>query len=87
MIKLQYLIYLSLCLTYIYAFGAENNRRVLVLLDHLGIRETHSTFFKSLKDAGFQITYKTADDSSLSLTRYGDHLYEHLVLFSPSVAG
>ena len=38
-------------------------------------------------DRGFELTYKTADDSSLSLIKYGEFLYENLVLFSPSVEG
>ena len=63
------------------------SKRLLVLLDNLGIRETHSTFFKSLKDRGFQITYKTADDSELALSKYNEYLYDHLILFSPNVAG
>ena len=63
------------------------SKRLLVLLDSLGIRETHSTFFKSLKDRGFQITYKTADDSELALSKYNEYLYDHLILFSPNVAG
>lgn len=62
------------------------SKRLLVLLDTLGIRETHSTFFKSLKDRGFQITYKTADDSELALSKYNEYLYDHLILFSPNVA-
>jgi oligosaccharyltransferase complex subunit beta len=86
MIKIKYLLFLSLCLTFVYVSASEN-KRVLVLVDHLGIRESHSTYFKLLKDNGFQLTIKTADDASLSLSKYGEYLYENLVLFSPSVAG
>lgn len=57
----------------------------LVLLDNLSVRESHSIFFKSLKDRGFELTVKTADDPSLSLVKYGEFLYDNLVLFSPSV--
>jgi oligosaccharyltransferase complex subunit beta len=85
MIKIKYLLFLSLCLTFVYVTASEN-KRVLVLVDHLGIRESHSTYFKLLKDNGFQLTIKTADDASLSLSKYGEYLYENLVLFSPSVA-
>lgn len=60
-------------------------KRVLALLDNYGVRETHSTFFKSLKDRGFQVTYKVADDSDLALTKYSEYLYDHLVLFCPNV--
>lgn len=62
-------------------------KRLLVLLDSYGQRETHSTFFKSLKDRGFQVTYKTADDSDLTLTKYNEYIYDHLALFCPNVAG
>ena len=31
------------------------------------------------------MTYKVADDPSIVLKKYGSFLYDHLVLFSPSV--
>lgn len=57
----------------------------LVLLDNLAIRETHSIFFKSLQDRGYTLTFKSADDSSLILSKYGEFLFEHLIIFAPSV--
>ena len=63
----------------------EENPRVLVLLDNFAIKESHSTFFKSLTDMGFSLTYKTADDPSIVLKKYGAFLFDHLILFSPSV--
>ena len=62
-------------------------KQVLALLDNYGVRETHSTFFKSLKDRGFQVTYKVADDADLTLAKYGQYLYDHLILFCPNVVG
>ncbi|TWW56270.1 Dolichyl-diphosphooligosaccharide--protein glycosyltransferase 48 kDa subunit [Takifugu flavidus] len=59
--------------------------KTLVLLDNLNIRDTHSIFFRSLADRGFDLTFKTADDPSLSLIKYGQFLYDHLIIFSPSV--
>ena len=38
-------------------------------------------------DRGFDLTFKSADDPGLKLTSYGEYLYEHLVLFCPSVEG
>lgn len=61
-------------------------KRLLVLLDNYSTRETHSTFFRSLRDRGFQITFKTADDSELALTKYSEYVYDHLALFCPNVA-
>ena len=63
------------------------NGETLVLLDNLAIRETHSQFFKSLQDRGYQLTFKSADDPGLTLIKYGEYLYKHLILFSPSVEG
>jgi len=57
----------------------------LVLLDNLALRETHSMFFKGLQDRGFHLTFKTADDPGLTLMKYGEYLFQHLVIFSPSV--
>ncbi|GFU77772.1 dolichyl-diphosphooligosaccharide--protein glycosyltransferase 48 kDa subunit [Trichonephila clavipes] len=42
-------------------------------------------FFKGLQDRGFQLTFKTADDPGLTLIKYGEYLFEHLIIFSPSV--
>jgi hypothetical protein len=62
-------------------------KRLLALLDSYSVRETHSSFFKSLKDRGFQITYKAADDADLALTKYNEYVFDHLVLFCPNVVG
>ncbi len=43
--------------------------------------------FSPFSDRGFDITFKTADDPSLSLIKYGQFLYDHLIIFSPSVEG
>lgn len=61
------------------------NGPTLVLLDHLSLKESHSIFFKSLQDRGFDLTFRLADDATLSLTKYGNPIYKNLILFSPSV--
>nr|CAG4648634.1 EOG090X05EE [Polyphemus pediculus] len=70
---------------FISASLSSANQETLVLLDNLAIRETHSIFFKSLTDRGFSLTFKSADDSSLVLSKYGQYLFQNLVIFSPSV--
>lgn len=67
------------------SFACANAEKTLVLLENTAVKETHSIFFGKLKDAGFELTFKTADDSSLALTKYGEYLYKHLVVFAPSV--
>ena len=64
---------------------AVGDNRVLVLLENLTVKETHSIYFKALQDSGFDLTYKVADDSSLHIKKYGQYLYEHIIVFSPSV--
>uniref|UniRef100_A0A3B5KRV5 Dolichyl-diphosphooligosaccharide--protein glycosyltransferase 48 kDa subunit n=1 Tax=Xiphophorus couchianus TaxID=32473 RepID=A0A3B5KRV5_9TELE len=65
--------------------GAMADGKTLVLLDNLNIKDTHSIFFRSLADRGFDLAFKTADDPSLSLIKYGQFLYDHLIIFAPSV--
>ena len=63
----------------------EMAERVLVLVDNLSTKETHSLFFKNLVKDGFTLTFKVADDPNIQLKKYGVYLFEHLILFSPSV--
>ncbi|KAH7661742.1 Dolichyl-diphosphooligosaccharide--protein glycotransferase protein [Dioscorea alata] len=69
-----------------FSFSEENptDRRILVLVDDLAIRSSHSIFFKSLETRGFDLDFKLSDDPKLTLQRYGHYLYDGLVLFSPS---
>lgn len=73
-----------LCFLCIFAF-ANAGGPTLVLLDNLAIKETHSIFFKTLQDGGYNLTFKLADDASLQLSKYGEYLYEHLIIFAPSI--
>ncbi|VDN07648.1 unnamed protein product [Thelazia callipaeda] len=59
--------------------------KILVLVDNLNVRETHSIFLKSLTERGHELVIKTADDQTLSLTKYGVRLYDHLIIFAPGV--
>uniref|UniRef100_A0A8B9Q0F6 Dolichyl-diphosphooligosaccharide--protein glycosyltransferase 48 kDa subunit n=1 Tax=Apteryx owenii TaxID=8824 RepID=A0A8B9Q0F6_APTOW len=65
--------------------GAEGGPRTLVLLENGNLRDTHSLFFRSLADRGFDLTFRTADDPGLSLIKYGEFLYDNLIIFSPSI--
>ncbi|XP_058081912.1 dolichyl-diphosphooligosaccharide--protein glycosyltransferase 48 kDa subunit [Magnolia sinica] len=69
------------------AFSPENptDQRLLVLLDDLAIKSSHSIFFNSLRSRGFDLDFKLAEDPKLSLKRYGQFLYDGLILFSPSI--
>ncbi|XP_043804691.1 dolichyl-diphosphooligosaccharide--protein glycosyltransferase 48 kDa subunit isoform X3 [Manihot esculenta] len=68
------------------SFSPESptDRRILVLLDDFSLKSSHSIFFNSLKSRGFDLDFKLADDPKLALQRYGQYLYDGLVLFSPA---
>ncbi|XP_046820250.1 dolichyl-diphosphooligosaccharide--protein glycosyltransferase 48 kDa subunit [Vespa crabro] len=68
----------------IFAF-ANAGGPTLVLLDNLAIKETHSIFFRTLQDAGYSLIFKLADDANLQLSKYGEYLYQHLIIFAPSI--
>lgn len=61
------------------------DRRVLVLLDDLAVKSSHSLFFKTLQSRGFDLDFKLADDPKIGLQRYGQYNYDALILFSPTV--
>ena len=69
-----------------YSFSPENptDRRILVVLDDIGLKSSHSIFFKSLQTRGSELDFKLADDPKISLQRYGQYLYDGLILFSPT---
>ncbi|KAK6152969.1 hypothetical protein DH2020_012608 [Rehmannia glutinosa] len=60
------------------------DRRILVLLDDLSLKSSHSLFFSSLQSGGFDLDFKLADDPTIAVKRYGQYLYDGLILFSPS---
>ncbi|XP_043709675.1 dolichyl-diphosphooligosaccharide--protein glycosyltransferase 48 kDa subunit-like [Telopea speciosissima] len=69
------------------SFSSENptDRRILVLLDDFAIKSSHSIFFKTLQTRGFELDFKLADDPKLTLQRYGQYLYDGLIIFSPTI--
>ncbi|KAL3527070.1 hypothetical protein ACH5RR_011726 [Cinchona calisaya] len=68
------------------SFSADSptDRRILVLLDDVSLKSSHSIFFSSLQSRGFELDFKLADDPKLTLQRYGQYLYDGLILFAPT---
>ncbi|XP_019173145.1 PREDICTED: dolichyl-diphosphooligosaccharide--protein glycosyltransferase 48 kDa subunit-like [Ipomoea nil] len=68
------------------SFSPDNptDRRILVLLDDSSLKSSHSLFFNSLQSRGFALEFKLADDPTISVQRYGQYLYDGIILFSPS---
>lgn len=77
---MKLLVLALLCLTVVSAA-----KKTLVLYDNIDIKSTHSTFFGQLSSRGFDLVFKSADDPSLDLFRYGNRLFDNLILFCPSV--
>jgi oligosaccharyltransferase complex subunit beta len=42
-------------------------------------------FLFLFSERGYTLTFKLADDSSLVLSKYGEFIYDHLIIFAPSV--
>lgn len=74
-----------LTITELFALSVSNiNVQALDFLCNLTLTDVDYSCFS---DGGFDLTFKTADDPGLSLIKYGQFLYDHLIIFSPSVEG
>ncbi|KAI3383652.1 hypothetical protein SNEBB_009240 [Seison nebaliae] len=78
---------LFICINLNYSLNDTNSdgKRLLVLVDTMTIRETHSIILDGLRDEGFDVHVQTVDDERLQLLRYGEYLYDHILLLAPSV--
>ncbi|MFS7970227.1 putative dolichyl-diphosphooligosaccharide--protein glycotransferase [Helianthus anomalus] len=70
--------------SYFHSHTLSTDQRFLVLLDDFALKSSHSIFFTSLQSRGFDLDFKLSDDPKLALERYGQHLYDGLILFSPT---
>lgn len=61
--------------------------QVLVLLEDLTIRNSHSEYFQGLIEDGFDLECKVADSKDLRLREWDDWLYDKLIIFAPNTAG
>lgn len=67
------------------AQAPPSGKRTLVLIQSNDIKATHSAFFRSLEARGHKLTFALADNDSTKLQKYGDYLYDQLILFAPSI--
>lgn len=83
---LTFITFISLIPFICHSFSPDNptDRRILVLLDDLSVQSSHSIFFNTLQARGFDLDVKLADDPKITLQRYGQYLYDGLILFSPT---
>uniref|UniRef100_A0A2K2ATW5 Dolichyl-diphosphooligosaccharide--protein glycosyltransferase 48 kDa subunit n=1 Tax=Populus trichocarpa TaxID=3694 RepID=A0A2K2ATW5_POPTR len=64
---------LLLTLSLSFSTYSPTDRCLLVLLDDLSLKSSHSVFFNSFKSRGFDFDFKLADDPKLALQRYGQY--------------
>lgn len=64
-----------------------SSQKVLVLLDDLKTRSTHSLYFNDLISKGCEISFKSASDKKLQLKDWDEWLYDKIVLFAPTATG
>ncbi|KZV56231.1 dolichyl-diphosphooligosaccharide--protein glycosyltransferase 48 kDa subunit [Dorcoceras hygrometricum] len=79
------LLSVSLFLCASFSPDRPTDRRILVLLDDLSLKSSHSLFFSSLQSRGYDVDFKLADDPTIAVKRYGQYLYDGLIIFSPSI--
>lgn len=48
-------------------------------------KQSHSNFVKSIQDLGHSVDIKSADDPTLKLSKYGEYLYDNILLLCPQV--
>ncbi|EMC94052.1 hypothetical protein BAUCODRAFT_26266 [Baudoinia panamericana UAMH 10762] len=68
------------------ALSAQGSK-LLVVLEDEAEKSKYSQFWASLEDRGFQVTYKSPKDSSLSLFAYGEPAYSHLLVLPTKAKG
>jgi len=62
---------------------APNGKKVLVIIDRLNIKATHSLYFKFLEDLKYELTFAIPDKAP-DMKTYGEWNFEQLILFTPS---
>lgn len=65
--------------------GKVGGHRTLVLLDDMLQRYRYSIFFDRLSGRGHELIFMSSSSPTLELMKYGEYLYDNIVLFSPSV--
>eukprot|EP01114_Cavostelium_apophysatum_P017986 TRINITY_DN5466_c0_g1_i2.p1 TRINITY_DN5466_c0_g1~~TRINITY_DN5466_c0_g1_i2.p1 ORF type:complete len:432 (-),score=105.23 TRINITY_DN5466_c0_g1_i2:46-1341(-) len=74
-----------LCLSAI-AQQESAGKRILAVLENSGIKSSHSIFFAYLQERGFTIDFVGSSDRNIKFQKYGEYLYDHLILFAPSAS-
>jgi len=68
------------------ANDSPSGKKILVVLDDLKLKTSHSQYFKFLESSGYTVDYLASDDRNLKIRKYGEWLYDHLIFFAPTVS-
>eukprot|EP00919_Chromeraceae_sp_WS-2016_P023298 GHVR01055379.1.p1 GENE.GHVR01055379.1~~GHVR01055379.1.p1 ORF type:complete len:500 (+),score=114.39 GHVR01055379.1:49-1548(+) len=65
----------------------SNKRHTLIIVDDIKkIQESHSMLFDILSNTnGQQLTYKSYKDIDLSISKYGEYVYDNLIIIAPTL--
>ena len=74
---------LAACVLQCYAAQQD----VLVLVEDASVRSTHSVFLDDLRQQGWKVTVKSAEDKTLRLRDWDDWLYSKIAIFASSIPG
>jgi len=69
----------------VFAHQDIQKNRVLVVLDSLAIKDTHSLFFSDLEKDGYTLDFKILNYEAFKLQEFGEYQYDQLILFCTSV--
>lgn len=65
--------------------GKEGGKRTLVILEELNDQWKFSTFLQDLSNRAHSLTYATPETENLILKKYGEVLYDNIVLLSAKI--
>ena len=68
-----------LCLS-LMAMASGDGKKVLVLLEDLAMKDSHSAFLKDLKSRGYELEVKAVADSSNRLRDWDEWAYDKLAI-------
>jgi len=65
--------------------GYPGGKRTLVLVEKVTYKQSYSMFFSKLLDRGHEIFFKEIVDPEVVLKKYGEFIYDNIILFSETV--
>ncbi|CDZ97114.1 Oligosaccharyltransferase, beta subunit [Phaffia rhodozyma] len=74
---------LGLAVTSVQAASSTGNR-ILVALEKQVSQNDYSKFWASLRERGYELTFKSPLDTSPSLTAFDERSFDHVILFTPT---